>query len=156
MSNTNANILILSPDKKLYQLYKYGESDPSILGELLRQKILQSLGILLVNPKKQIFSNFIDSIREFIFSEQNKNGVWKNEGVKNLNDFTSLNKNIDYTYIVNFYKDYSDILYYSLCTIQIYEKKTYIDLITYISSKQFSVPLSSKIKDTDDFGVSPF
>ncbi len=156
MSNTNANILILSPDNKLYQLYKYGESDPSILGELLRQKILQSLGILLVNPKKQIFSNFIDSIREFIFSEQNKNGVWKNEGVKNLNDNTSLNKNIDYTYIVNFYKDYSDILYYSLCTIQLYEKKTYIDLITYISSKQFSVSLSSKIKDTDDFGVSPF
>ena len=156
MSNTNANIIILSPDNTIYQFFKYDGSDPSILGELLRQKILQSLGIVLVDPKKHIFSNLTDAIREYIYSENNKNGEWKNEGIKNINDLLTLNNNIDYVYLINYSKNYPDLLYYSLNTTQVCEQKTYKELITYLSIKQFSVNLSKKIDDRDDYGVQPF
>ena len=148
----SANFLVFTQDGDVLQYYVSSKGNPQYLGELLRQKLLQSLGLLVLDPNKPLLDCFLNSIKDVTLVSNNFNfnsidGMCTKEKESKFSDSITLHNDIEYIYIVNLNMHYPDLLYCTGINDYITNSKINKNLIDVVCVKENVIPLSDTVKE---------
>lgn len=133
--STRSNIIIITPDNKIHQFYHHFDGYLSGVGEVLRSKLVYSLGLTTIIKDTPLYDFFISEIENC-----NRYDYYEDEYKHEMNDTNCLHSDIEYLYVI---KD-GNLYYineYGLCD----KLKTNKDIIDYVCKDNNKVDLSKRI-----------
>jgi len=132
--STRSNIILVTPDNKIHQLYHHCDGYLSGVGEELRCKLVYSLGMHSLIKDMNLY--------DILISEILKDEDYEDEYVHDMNDENYLHGDIEYLYVIK----ESELFYvyeWDLCN----KLKTYQDVIDYVCNDNHKLDLSTRLHD---------
>lgn len=134
--STRSNVILVTPDSKVYQFYHHWDGYLSGVGEELRRWLLYSIGMNALLKDKSVYDILIDELHDC--------DGYESEGSWEINDHNCLHSDVEFVYVIRgcelFYvNEYG--LYDKMCT--------YKDLVDYIYKEQNKIDIMHHLIDED-------
>ena len=130
--STRANILLISPDNEVTQIYHHFDGYLSGVGEELRLHLLYSIGISSLYKDISLYDAFIDSI--------SSDDSYEKDDDFELSDSNRVHSDIEFLYVIK------DTSLYCVGEWDLRNRfSTYSDLVDYVCKETNKVPLNRKI-----------
>ena len=133
--STRSNIILITPDNKVHQLYHHFDGYLSGVGEDLRRRLVYAIGICTITDS-HVYNVLIDDL--------SRDSDYESECIIDLDQHNHLHGDIEFLYVI---KD-CNLYYvneYSLCS----KFNTNKDLIDYVCTDRNKLDLVKHIDDND-------
>lgn len=134
--STRSNIILVTPDNKVHQLYHRCDGYLSGVGEELRHSLVYSIGLNQIIKDVPLY----DILSSNILSDQDYEDEYKFD----MNVHNRLHADIEFLYVI---KDAN--IYYVNEWDMCHKFNTYEDLINYVCKDKNKINLAVKCKDCD-------
>ena len=135
--STRSNIILVTPDSKVHQLYHHCDGYLSGVGEELRHNLVYSIGLKQIIKDVQLY----DILSSVILSDSN----YEDEYKMDMNVHNRLHADIEFLYVI---KD--ECLYYVDEWDMCHKVNTYKDIIDYVCINKHAIALDKRLHDLND------
>lgn len=135
--STRSNIILVTPDSKVHQLYHHCDGYLSGVGEELRHNLVYSIGLKQIIKDVQLY----DILSSVILADSD----YEDEYKMDMNVHNQLHADIEFLYVIKderlYYVDEWDICH---------KVNTYKDLIDYVCTDKHAIALDKRLHDLND------